>query len=55
MRYSMTSTARKDLSYVTCFNCEKKGHYAMKFSEPRKKTSDSFNNLHFDDWSSLLL
>ena len=51
---NILSTARKDLSHITCFNCEKKGHYATRFSEPRKKTSDSFDNLHFDDWSFLL-
>ena len=26
----------------------------MRFSKPRKKTSDSFDNLYFDDWSFLL-
>lgn len=27
---------RKDLSHITCFNCDKKCHYADKCPEPRK-------------------
>ena len=30
---------RKDLSYITCFNCDKKGHYVTKCPEPRKDAS----------------
>ncbi len=26
----------KNLSYITCFNCDKKSHYVDKCSEPRK-------------------
>ena len=48
-----SSGALKDLSHITCFNCDKKGHYATKCPEPRK-TSDSFDDLYFDDWSFLL-
>ena len=41
--------ACKDLSHITYFNCEKKGHYVTRFSKPEEKTSDSFDDLHFDD------
>ena len=51
---NIISTSRKDLSHITYFNYEKKGYYATRFSEPERKTSDSFDDLHFDDWSSLL-
>ena len=30
--------ARKDLSHITCFNCDKKGHYATKYPELRKNS-----------------
>ena len=30
---------RKDSSQITCFNCEKKGHYATSCPEPRKDVS----------------
>lgn len=28
--------AHKDLSHITCFNCDKKGHYADKCPDPRE-------------------
>ena len=33
---NVASTARKDLSHLTCFNSDKKGHYATKCPEPKK-------------------
>ena len=33
---NVASTARKDLSHITCFNCNKKAHYATKCLEARK-------------------
>ena len=36
---NVTSMARKDLSHITCFNCNKKGHYATKCSELRKNSN----------------
>ena len=30
------SGTRKDMSQITCFNCNKKGHYLRNCSEPRK-------------------
>ena len=33
---NVTTTARQDLSHITCFNCDKKGHYATKCSKPMK-------------------
>ena len=51
---NIISTTCKDLSHTTCFNCEKKGHYATRFSELERKINDSFDDLHFGDWSSLL-
>ena len=29
--------ACKDLSYLTCFNSDEKGHYTIKCSKPKKK------------------
>ena len=45
--------ARNDLSYITCFNCDQKGHYATKCPEPKRgasEDSDSLDNLRFGDW-----
>ena len=36
---NVASTACKDLSRITCFNCNKKGHYATKCPEPRKDSN----------------
>ena len=33
----VASTARKDLSHFTCFNSDKKGHYATKCPEPEEQ------------------
>ena len=33
------SGTRKDMSQITCFNCNKKGHYSRNCSEPRKNVS----------------
>ena len=33
---NVASTACKDLSHITCFNCNKEGHYATKCLEARK-------------------
>ena len=33
---NVTSTARKDLSHLTCFNSDKKAYYATKCLKPRK-------------------
>ena len=33
---NVASTARKDLNHLTCFNSDKKGHYAIKCPKPRK-------------------
>ena len=30
---------RKDLSLITCYNCNKKGHYAFQYTEPKKDSS----------------
>lgn len=30
---------QKDISQITCYNCDKKGHYATKCPEPRKDSS----------------
>ena len=35
-----TSRARKDLSHITCFNRDQKGHYATKCPEPKRETSE---------------
>lgn len=32
---NVTSTTRKDLKHNTCFNCDKKGHYAIKCPKSR--------------------
>ena len=40
---NIASTAYKDLIHITCFNCGKKGHYATKFSEPKKNWDSSKN------------
>lgn len=42
------TTAKKDLSHITCFNCDQKGHYATKCPKSRKR-SDASNS---DDSSS---
>ena len=34
---NVASTAHKDLSHLTCFNSDRKGHYATKCPKPRKK------------------
>ena len=36
-----TGGACKDLSHITHFNCDKKGHYADKCTEPRKDQNAS--------------
>ena len=33
--------APKELSHITCFNCDKKGHYADKYPERRKDRDTS--------------
>ena len=33
------SGTRKDMSQITYFNCNKKGHYSRNYSEPRKDVS----------------
>ena len=33
---NVTSTVRKDMSHFTCFNSNRKGHYAIKCPEPGK-------------------
>ena len=33
---NVTSTACKDLSHITCFNCNKKSHYTTNCLEARK-------------------
>ena len=49
---NVASMARKNLSHLTCFNCDQKGHYAIKCLEQRtatQKTSDSLGNLRVDE------
>ena len=36
---NVTSTAHKDLSHTTYFNCNKKGHYTTKCLEARKNSN----------------
>ena len=38
---NVDSTARKDLSYLTCFNSDKNGHYATKSPKPKKNRDTS--------------
>ena len=38
---NVASTAFKDMSHLTCFNSDKKGHYATKCPEPRKDRDTS--------------
>lgn len=36
---SSGGSKKKDLSHITCFNCDKKGHFASNCSEPPKNKS----------------
>lgn len=50
---NVSSGARNDLSEVTCFNCDKKGHFRGIVPNPGEmpqNTSDSLGNLRADDW-----
>ena len=40
---NIASTACKDLSHLTCFNSDKKGHYTIKCPEPRTDKNTSKN------------
>ena len=37
--FNIASTARKDLSYPTYFNCNKKGHYTAKCPKAREDSN----------------
>ena len=37
---NVASTTRKDLSHITCFNCDQKGHYATQCPEPKRDASE---------------
>ena len=37
---NVSSTTRKDLSHITCFNCDQKGHYATQCPEPKRDASE---------------
>ena len=44
---------KKDLSKITCYNCDKKGHYSNKCPDLLKlsqKTSIGLGDLLVDDW-----
>ena len=37
---NVVSTTRKDLSHITCFNCQQKSYYATKCFKPKKDVSE---------------
>lgn len=37
------SQARKDLSHITCFNCDQQGQYATKCPKPKRERDDSLS------------
>lgn len=41
--------AQKDLSHITCFNCNQKGHYATKCPKPRKSYNASSSDASSSD------
>ena len=43
---NVASTPCKDLSHLTCFNSDKKGHYVRKYPETRKDRDTSEDQRH---------
>ena len=37
---NVSNTTRKDLSHITCFNCNQKGHYTTQGLEPKRDASE---------------